>query len=81
MTVGFSSGVLTVGGDLFVSQEFRDSWALQEGLDVGSFQLTASAVPEPSSTVMLLGGITVAGVIARVRRRRRVVDATRRTKL
>ena len=68
VTADFTGGLLTVTGDLVVSQEFYSAWGLLEGLDVGSFHLTATTVPEPSCLVMLLAGIPVIGSVARARR-------------
>ncbi|MBS0266418.1 MAG: PEP-CTERM sorting domain-containing protein [Planctomycetes bacterium] len=68
VSVGFTGGVFTLSGDLVVSPEFHDAWGFQDGLNVGSFQLTSYAVPEPSSIVMFVGGMAVAFVFAGGRR-------------
>lgn len=69
VSVDFSNNILSISGDLVVSQEFRDGYALQSGLNVGSFQLSGTAVPEPTS-ILLLGGVASAsGLIRRLRRR------------
>lgn len=66
LTLGANS--LTMTGDLFVNEGFRDFTGVAAGLDVGSFTFNGiTAVPEPSSSA-LLGAAGVAGAVIRRRR-------------
>lgn len=67
-SIGGSPGSLDIKGDLFTAQEFRDGFAIQSGLNVGTIAFRATTVPEPSAILMLgIGGLGAA--FLRCRRR------------
>lgn len=69
---GGSPGGLDIKGDLFTAQEFRDGFAIQSGLNVGTIAFRATTVPEPSAVLMLgIGGLGAA--FLRCRRRNPVI--------
>jgi hypothetical protein len=53
---GTNPGIVAISGDLYVAPEFRDAFALESGLKVGTFSLRAQTVPEPASIAMMAIG-------------------------
>jgi hypothetical protein len=61
-----ATGVNFTGTDLTVSLQRKNSWVF---LSEVQFQTVAAPVPEPDTYVMMLGGLALAGGMARRRRR------------
>lgn len=73
LTLGVNS--LTMTGDLFVHEDFRDFTGVSVGIDVGSFSFNGvTAVPEPSSFAFF-GIAGVAGVFLRRGRATNIASA------
>jgi hypothetical protein len=77
VVIDTTPGVLNISGDLYTAPEFRDNpfmpFFIKSGMNVGTFSFSGSAVPEPSSG-LLLTAMAVSSVFVR---RRRVVCSGR----
>lgn len=66
---GENPGTFSLSGDLYTAPEFRNAFAIQQGLKVGTFTLTAQTVPEPASILMLgVGSVLALGYRRRTHR-------------
>ena len=74
-TIGNTSGsvgayqALALDSYLFLLAEKTGSGYAEAGLSAASYQFTVSAVPEPATYGMLLGGLVMIGLVGRRRRR------------